>query len=118
MDLTHTGPSALTSVAGIEDELRRQWREIAEQHADRDHVVTRVCTLTLIAYGANPELVKRVRKAAPAIYARHPSRAILIEADGQPDELSAWVTTVCQMPSGQEQQVCCEQITITVGEQT
>ncbi|HEY1014385.1 MAG TPA: glucose-6-phosphate dehydrogenase assembly protein OpcA [Herpetosiphonaceae bacterium] len=117
MDLTETPPSKIANLAGIEDELRRQWQDIAEAHAGRDHVVTRVCTMTLIAYGADAELAKRVRKAAPAVYQRHPCRAILIEADGQPGELGAWVATVCQMPSGGEQQVCCEQITFTVGEE-
>lgn len=117
MDLSQTPPSAIANLAGIEDELRRQWQEIAEAHVGRDHVVTRVCTLTLIAYGADAALAKRVRKAVPAIYQRHPCRAILIEAAGRPAELGAWVTTVCQMPSGGEQQVCCEQITFAVGEE-
>lgn len=105
------------NVADIEDQLRTLWQEIGEQHADKAHVVTRVCTLTLITYGANADLAHRIRTAVPAVFVTHPCRALLIEATDTEAELSAWVTTVCQRPSDDGEQVCCEQITLTVGEQ-
>lgn len=106
----------IANVASIEDQIRTLWQEIGESKSSKTSVVTRVCTLTLIAYGANAELARRVRTAVPAVFSDHPCRAILIEADGAPDELSAWVTTVCQRAAEGAEQVCCEQITFTVGE--
>ena len=106
----------IANVASIEDQIRTLWQEIGESNSSKTSVVTRVCTLTLIAYGANTELARRVRTAVPAIFSDHPCRAILIEADGAADELSAWVTTVCQRAAEGAEQVCCEQITFTVGE--
>ncbi len=116
MSTVHVSDERPINVAAIEDQIRALWQEIGEQHADSGHVVTRVCTLTLISYGANAELSRRVRSAVPAVFGAHPCRALLIEAGGGESELSAWVTTVCQRPVDDGEQVCCEQITLTVGE--
>ncbi len=114
---THTSTTLeLCSVSSIEDELHALWRDVAKDHADAGHVVIRIRTLTLIAYGANAALAKRVRSAVPATFGTHPSRAVIIDASGADDQLSAWVSTVCQRPSNAGEQVCSEQITITVGE--
>ncbi len=116
MNTVQIGHERPANVSEIEAQIRALWQEIGEQHADSAHVVTRVCTLTLISYGANAELSRRVRAAVPAVFGAHPCRALLIEADGAENELSAWVTTVCQRPVDEGEQVCCEQITLTVGE--
>jgi glucose-6-phosphate dehydrogenase assembly protein OpcA len=116
MNTVETHNERPANVSEIEAQIRALWQDLGEQHADSAHVVTRVCTLTLISYGANAELAKRVRAAVPAVFGTHPCRALLIEADGAADELSAWVTTVCQRPVDEGEQVCCEQITLTVGE--
>ena len=105
----------VANIADIENQIRALWREISEQ-SDGENAVTRVCTLTLIGYGANAQLARRVRTAVPKIFSDHPCRALLIEAAGDPDELSAWVTTVCQRQADEGEQVCCEQISLTVGE--
>ncbi|WP_110514990.1 glucose-6-phosphate dehydrogenase assembly protein OpcA [Herpetosiphon llansteffanensis] len=105
------------NVAEIEDQLRDLWRDLGDQHRDANHVMTRVCTMTVIGYGANQELAKRIRTALPQVFGVHPCRAILIETANEPEELSAWVSTVCQPSSEEHEQVCCEQITFAVGEQ-
>ncbi|HYF65281.1 MAG TPA: glucose-6-phosphate dehydrogenase assembly protein OpcA [Herpetosiphonaceae bacterium] len=105
----------VANIADIENQIRALWQEVGEQ-AHGENAVTRVCTLTLIAYGADATLARRVRAAVPKVFGDHPCRALLIEADGAPDELSAWVTTVCQRQADEGEQVCCEQITLTVGE--
>ncbi len=105
-----------TSVAQIENQLREVWRELGEQHTNDGHAVTRVCTLTLVSYGGTSEHAKRIRSAVPSIFEQHPARAITIEADGAADELSAWVSAVCLPSTSDKEQMCCEQITLNVGE--
>lgn len=109
-------PVPVCNVATIEEELHALWRQVAASHPEGAAAVTRVCTLTLIAYGHGPALGQRVRRAVPDVFAAHPCRAVLIEATASVDELSAWVSTVCQRPSAGGEQVCCEQISLAVGE--
>ena len=107
---------AVCNVAHIEAELRQLWRDVAQHQSEAGQVVTRVCTLTLIAYSGNQALAQRVKRAVPEMFYTHPARAVIINASGQPDQLHAAVSTVCQLAHGSSEQVCSEQITITVGE--
>jgi len=99
-------------VAAIERELTALWQQAS---ADEDHGVIRSSILNLLVYVPGAAEAARIDELLTEVTAAHPSRAILMIAEGDASEakLEAQVTSRCTLPTGTSKQVCCEQVTIT-----
>jgi len=111
-------------VAGIEAQLRELWEQLAgaEQRQD-SHPVMRACVLNLLVWAPDErgagdgEAETAVSQAMVDVTIDHPSRIMVFLPAGEKaraGELEAWVTAQCHK-LGKHQQVCCEQIMVSVG---
>ncbi len=95
-------------------ELRQLWADLGKSETTGGGVL-RACAMTLIVadeYHAD-ETRQNAGEILGELMHEHPSRAIVIRQ--QPGaELEARVFAQCWMPFGKRQQICCEQIEITV----
>jgi glucose-6-phosphate dehydrogenase assembly protein OpcA len=101
------------NVATLEAELSALWRSAAEDPATKS-AVTRACALTLLVYVEDEEAALEVNGVVAEVTQQNPCRAIvmLVEPQGTPPGLSAWVSAHCHLPVAGEKQVCSEQITL------
>ncbi|HET8546760.1 MAG TPA: glucose-6-phosphate dehydrogenase assembly protein OpcA [Bryobacteraceae bacterium] len=94
-------------------DLRRLWRDLGR---GEEHGVLRACAMTLIVAVIDSGDEQRLGETIAALMHEHPSRAILLHIRaGDSEYLDARVNAQCWMPFGKRQQICCEQIEITVG---
>ena len=100
-------------VSNLEAELSALWRTAAEGPS-AEGAVTRACTLTLLIYVESDEAAYEVTNLVAEVTRQNPCRAIImmLEPDGVPSGLEAWVSAHCHLPVAGEKQVCSEQITI------
>ncbi len=99
------------SVAGIENEIRRLWREAGKEG---DEAVTRACLFTLVALVADEDEMERAERATRESASRNPARVILALAhpgDG-PSEIHARVNAFCFVAGRNRRQVCHEEVRI------
>jgi glucose-6-phosphate dehydrogenase assembly protein OpcA len=105
-------PQSSINVGAIERELTSLWQQASEHE---DGGIMRASTLNLLVFVTSQTDAKTLDETLTQVTAGHPSRAILIVADGESPEagLSAEVTSRCTMPTAVSKQVCCEQVTLT-----
>lgn len=107
---TPLGERQSIDIRAIERELTTLWKTAA----DSGQAVTRACVLTLVAVVAGQRDTEAVTATIGRLMARHPNRAIVINATPQAsgEQLDAWAQAHCQIPGPNRAQICCEQITI------
>jgi len=96
-------------------ELSELWEELGRQQPEGG--VLRACALTLVVLMEESEDSQATGETVARLMRDHPSRAIEVRVRaGAERVLSARVLAQCWMPFGQREQICCEQIEITVSE--
>ena len=97
-------------------ELHELWRSLAEaQPEGHPPAVVRACSMTLIVAANDAEDCESAGEVLASIMREHPSRAIVLRVNGNGGHLLEHrVTAQCWKPFGNEQQICSEQIEITV----
>ena len=79
--------------------------------------VLRACSMTLLVMAEAADDASALGETIAALMPQHPARAILIRLQGAGERaLSERVYQQCWKPFGQRQQICCEQIEITVSD--
>lgn len=98
-------------VRAIERELTSLWQQASE---DEDSGIMRASTLNLLVFVTGEADAAELDDTLTEVTTSHPSRAILIVADGssRTPSLSAEVTSRCMVAAATSRQVCCEQVTI------
>jgi glucose-6-phosphate dehydrogenase assembly protein OpcA len=105
------GGALPVDVRALSAELRRLWEQASEGGA-----VTRACARNLIALCAVGPGEDAARGALLTVATEHPARAFLLVATpGPADRLEAVLTAHCVLRSGRRH-VCCEQISLAVGD--
>jgi len=96
-------------------ELERLWNDLGRNQGDEPGEVARACSMTLIVL-TDPATEQEPAIATLAELMReHPARAIIVRVDpGGTSSVEAGVSAQCWRPFGKRQQVCCEQIEISV----
>jgi glucose-6-phosphate dehydrogenase assembly protein OpcA len=97
-------------------ELHELWANLAKAETeDQSTAVLRACSMTLIVATEEIEESEPVGEAIACLMREHPSRAVVLrvmrDATGM---LDSRVFAQCWTPFGGRQQICCEQIEITV----
>jgi glucose-6-phosphate dehydrogenase assembly protein OpcA len=89
----------------IEQELKRLWHDGAS-------VMTRASLMNLAVYSEKPGSLNSNTQLMARITEDHACRAIVIEADCNPEEdsVSAWISAHCHVSRVETRQVCSEQI--------
>lgn len=102
---------SVINVGEIEQELTSLWQQASEHE---DGGIMRASTLNLLVFVTSETEAARLDETLTEITAAHPSRAILIIANGDSQEhaLDAQVTSRCTLATATSKQVCCEQVTI------
>jgi glucose-6-phosphate dehydrogenase assembly protein OpcA len=105
-------PQSAIDVGAIERELTSLWQQASE---DDDGGIMRASTLNLLVFVTSQTEAALLDETLTDVTSTHPSRAILIVADGssQDSSLVAQVTSRCTLPTATSKQVCCEQVTIS-----
>ena len=95
-------------------ELDELWVNLGKQEGDGESgAVLRACAMTLIV--ATEEAEDDVGETLAQLMRDHPSRAVVLRVvQGDGPKLEARVLAQCWMPFGRRQQICCEQIEITM----
>ncbi len=108
-----SGEPRPASAADLEAELSLLWRSHAED-AESRHAVTRASALTLLVYVENEEEGRKVSNFIPEVTRQNPCRAVILvaEPEAKAPELKAWVSAHCHLGTGEQKQVCCEQVTL------
>ena len=79
--------------------------------------VLRACTMTLVVIAEESDDAGALGETLAALMPEHPARAILVRLCGGTErKLSERVYQQCWKPFGQRQQICCEQIELTVSD--
>ena len=106
--------SATVAPDRILKELAALWTQEGKQG---DAGVLRACSMTLVVMAEASDDAAAVGETVAALMPEHPARAILIRLQGPGERaLSERVYQQCWKPFGQRQQICCEQIEITVSD--
>jgi glucose-6-phosphate dehydrogenase assembly protein OpcA len=112
------GPLAV-DVKSLGKELRRLWETTAEATPGGAAVLTRACTRNLVALASDAAEAARASELIAAVADRHPTRAFVVRANAgpgaDPEALTAYLEARCLLRGG-GRHVCCEQITLDVGE--
>lgn len=100
----------------IESELALLRYEAAGKPEEGRGYALRTSFINLVIYANDAETAKSAGRTVASLSSQHPSRAIIViarpeaEEHGMDTELSAH----CHVTPGLEQQVCCEEVTLTV----
>src|SRR5258706_5868230 len=95
-------------------ELAALW---VEQGKEGGAGVLRACSMTLVVVAEEEEDPSALGETIASLMPEHPARAILIRLRGAGERaLSEHVYQQCSKPFGQRQQICCEQIELTVSD--
>jgi glucose-6-phosphate dehydrogenase assembly protein OpcA len=106
--------SATIAPEKILKELAALWTEEGKQG---NSGVLRACTMTLIVIAEEQDDAAALGETLAALMPEHPARTILIRLCGGAERrLSERVYQQCWKPFGQRQQICCEQIELTVSD--
>ena len=98
-------------------ELDALWLHLGESQEDPNHAtaVLRACAMTLIAVVEGDVGQEEIGETLALLVREHPSRLIVVKVfDGAEPRLEGGVTAQCWMPFGKRQQICCEQIVLSV----
>jgi glucose-6-phosphate dehydrogenase assembly protein OpcA len=104
--------AAGVDLAAVEREMSAFWQQLG-QEAGPEGGVIRASVLNLVAYAGGPAAAREADDVLIEVTLQNPSRALLLVADaeGEPS-VSAQVLARCTLPTGNAQQVCCEQVTL------
>jgi len=112
---------AIETAALSPDRILRQltelWVGLGEQQNQDSGGVLRACTRTLFVFLEHGDDALAAGETLALLMRDHPSRAVVVRVDpsgGRAPE--ARVFAQCWMPFGQRQQICCEQVEITISE--
>jgi glucose-6-phosphate dehydrogenase assembly protein OpcA len=106
--------SATVAPEKILKELAALW---TQQGKAGDSGVLRACSMTLLVMAEAADDASALGETIAALMPQHPARTILIRLQGAGERaLSERVYQQCWKPFGQRQQICCEQIEITVSD--
>jgi glucose-6-phosphate dehydrogenase assembly protein OpcA len=107
--------AAAVSAEQIIKELHQLWRSLAEAETGaHSAAVVRSCSMTLIVASDEAQERTPTGEVLAAIMKEHPSRAIVLRVKtGAERLLEHRVLAQCWRPSGNQQQICSEQIEIT-----
>jgi glucose-6-phosphate dehydrogenase assembly protein OpcA len=99
-------------------DLHKLWAGLAGDPATAGgHAVLRACAMTLIVTADEGEDAVSIGQVIADVMREHPNRAIVVRVRASNDPLLEYrVTAQCWMPFGTRQQICCEQIEITVSD--
>jgi len=99
-------------------ELGQLWASLAGgQPAGDEKCVLRACAMTLIVLERDTQPADTSAQILADVMREHPNRAVIVRIRaGTEPLLEHRVTAQCRMPYAGRQQVCCEQIEITVSE--
>jgi len=97
-------------------ELDELWVSLGKQeNGETSTGVLRACSMTLIVATEGTHDEADVGETLAALMREHPSRAIVLRLiEDQKRGLEARVLAQCWMPFGSRQQICCEQIEISI----
>ncbi|HWE50647.1 MAG TPA: glucose-6-phosphate dehydrogenase assembly protein OpcA [Bryobacteraceae bacterium] len=95
-------------------EFSELWTSTAKAESGDGNGVLRACSMTLIAFVDDEEDAGPLGETIALLMRSHPARAIVIRLREDPDHLKSRVFAQCWMPFGHNQQVCCEQVELTV----
>ncbi len=102
-------------VAAIERELAGLWRETSSA-SEGGPAILRACMSNLVVFCADPEEARSAEPEIAAVVERHPSRVMLLVAQGTPrdDALDASVSAMCHL-TGPGRAVCSEHVMVSAG---
>ena len=111
--VTRSEPAPV-EVSSIEKELGRLWKEEASGLRADESPVTRACLLNLIVLTRASEADPALAGDLVALFRDRPCRILVLELEDEApgEEVKAWISAHCIRPSGEEKQVCCEQVTL------
>lgn len=109
-DSFRTDPVAV-QFPDIEGQLADLWRG-SQDDLGRHAPAARMAVLTLLALCRRPESADEASRAAAALAADHPARAIIVSAPGGQEQISATVSVSCRLLGHVERQLCSEQIRV------
>lgn len=100
----------------IEAELARLRYEAAGEPAGGEGGAIRTSVLNMVVYVEDQDAAARAREVIESLAGHHPSRALVIIARPGAGEsrIDAQLGAHCHITPGMEQQVCCEEVTLTV----
>lgn len=99
----------------IEKELSDMWKSVAEEEKRQGKPgVMRASSVNLMAVVDEARLLEGVKGLVADVMCHHPIRGIImiIEPDAPTAPLEAQTAIQCSLPSSEERQICCEQITM------
>ena len=105
------GEALPVDVKSLAHELRRLWQENAQEGS----AITRACTRNLVALCAGEDEAARASETIGALAGEHPARAFVVQASPDPARLEGFLAAHCALRTG-GRHVCCEQLTLHVGE--
>jgi len=100
----------------IERELTQLWRDASEdQEARGASPVIRACSMNLVVVTNDESRASAIGGLVGDVSVSHPSRIFLVVmgSRGGASHLDAWVSARCSLPIPGQNQVCCEEITLT-----
>lgn len=108
--------TAALSAEKILRELNELWVSLAQaEKQEQSAGVLRACSMTLIVATEETAETAPAGEALAALMREHPSRAVVLRiADSAGAKLESRVFAECWMPFGRHQQICCEQIEISL----
>ena len=112
---TITVPGIKVSLKNIESELINFWKGIV---ADSDpQTLVKTSTMNFIIISQDVENFQSLTTLIQHITKHHPGRIllVLIDKNNNTDQIDASITAYCQSFDSSDQQLCCEQITLSTG---
>lgn len=100
----------------VEAELARLRYRAAGEPGGGEGFAIRTSMLNLIVYSEDEESARRASQMIVALPGHHPSRAVVLIArpSAGASRVDARLAAHCHVTPGLEQQVCCEEVTLTV----
>ncbi len=97
-------------------DLNKLWIDLAKEDKEKGAAgVLRACAMTLIVAVEEEADAQAASESIANLIHQHPARAIVMRTvPGDTDTFDARVLAQCWMPFGKRQQICCEEIEITV----
>jgi glucose-6-phosphate dehydrogenase assembly protein OpcA len=110
--------TAPVTAEGILKDLHALWASVAKESAPAEGAnVLRACAMTVIVLADESEGVTEIARTLGLVMQEHPHRAVIVRVrSGSAPFLDCQVTAQCWRPFGREQQICCEQVEVTVAE--
>ncbi|MDO8614502.1 MAG: glucose-6-phosphate dehydrogenase assembly protein OpcA [Dehalococcoidia bacterium] len=115
-EITLTWSGTALDTARIESELVRLRRLAAGESPAGEGFAIRTSLLNMVVHADNRERARAAGQAIAGLAGHHPSRALIIitkPASAAP-RIDARLAAHCHTTPGLEQQVCCEEVTLTV----